>query len=81
MKEGDFSHRYMDNSDEVIDEKSQASDKFHCTRARADTKRSVFTIKATYQWALHGLVIQVLLFHCASYVAIDLNMQHWLQQN
>jgi flagella basal body P-ring formation protein FlgA len=32
-------------------------------------KRSIFTTKAIYQWALHGLVIQVVLFHCASSVA------------
>jgi hypothetical protein len=38
-------------------------------------------MKATYQWALHELVIQVFLFHCVSSVANDLQMQQWLQQN
>jgi hypothetical protein len=38
IKEGDFSHRHTDNSDEVSDEESQASDKFHCTSATTDTK-------------------------------------------
>jgi hypothetical protein len=38
-------------------------------------------MKATYQWALHGLVIQVVLLHCASSVANDLQKQQWLQQN
>jgi hypothetical protein len=81
MKEGDFSPRYMNNSDEVSYEKSQASDKFHCTGATAGTNMFFFTIKATYQWSLHGLVIQILLFHCDSSVANDLKMQHWRQQN
>jgi hypothetical protein len=35
-------------------------------------EKSVFTIKATYQGALHGLVIQVVLFHYASTVANNL---------
>jgi hypothetical protein len=29
-------------------------------------------MNATYEWALYGLVIQVVLFHCASSVAKDL---------
>jgi hypothetical protein len=29
----------------------------------------VLTMKATYRWVLHGLVSQVVLFHCASSVA------------
>jgi hypothetical protein len=32
-------------------------------------ERSVCILKAAYQWALHGLMIQVVLFHCASSVA------------
>jgi transcription elongation factor Elf1 len=36
----------MDNSDEFSDEESQASQKFHCTGATMDTKRSSFTVKA-----------------------------------
>jgi hypothetical protein len=79
-KRGGFSPRHVYNSDEVSDEESQASDKFHCTSVTMDTKKSVFIMKATYQWALHGLVIQVVLFHCASSVANDLQMQQWLQQ-
>jgi hypothetical protein len=39
IKEEDFSPRHMDNSDQVIDEESQASDKYHCTSATADTKK------------------------------------------
>jgi heterogeneous nuclear ribonucleoprotein F/H len=38
-------------------------------------------MKATYQCTLHGLVIQVVVFHYASSVADDLQMQQWLQQN
>jgi hypothetical protein len=29
---------------------------FHCTSAVRVTKKSIFTLKATYQWVLHGLV-------------------------
>jgi hypothetical protein len=32
-------------------------------------KRPVLIMKRTYQWALHGLVIQVVLSHCAPSVA------------
>jgi hypothetical protein len=39
IKEGDFSPRHVNNSDEVSDEESQASDKFHCTGATVDTKK------------------------------------------
>jgi hypothetical protein len=39
IKDGDFSPRRTDNSDEIIDEESQASDKFHCTGATTDTKK------------------------------------------
>jgi hypothetical protein len=82
IKEGDFSPSHADNSVEVSDEESQASDKFHCTSATTDTqKKSVSTMKATYQWVLHGLVIQFVLFHCALSVANDLQMQQRLQQN
>jgi hypothetical protein len=34
IKEGDFSPRHTDNSEE-----SEASDKFHCTSASTDTKK------------------------------------------
>jgi hypothetical protein len=34
-----FSTRHTDNSDEVSDEESQASDKFHCTSATTDKKK------------------------------------------
>jgi hypothetical protein len=33
IKEGDFSPRHTNNSDEVSDEESEPSDKFHCTSA------------------------------------------------
>jgi hypothetical protein len=79
--EWDFIPRHTDNSDGVSGEKSEACDKFHCASATTDTKRSVFTMKATYQWALHGLMVQVALFLCALSVANDLQMQQWLQQN
>jgi hypothetical protein len=36
-EEGHFSHRRVDNSDEVSDEESQASVKVHCTSATIDT--------------------------------------------
>jgi hypothetical protein len=36
-------------------------------------------MKAIYQWTLHGLVVKVL-FHCASPVVNDLQMQQWFQQ-
>jgi hypothetical protein len=39
IKEGNFSPRHTENSDEVRDEESQASDKFHCISATADTKK------------------------------------------
>jgi hypothetical protein len=39
IKEGNFSPRHTDNSDEFRDEESQASDKFHCTSATTDTKK------------------------------------------
>jgi hypothetical protein len=48
IKERDFSARHTDNSDEVGDEESEACDKFHCTSATTDIKRSVFTMKAMY---------------------------------
>jgi hypothetical protein len=41
IKEGDFSLRHMHNSDEVTDEESQASDKFHCTSATTDTIKAL----------------------------------------
>jgi hypothetical protein len=62
-KRGNFSLRNADHSNEVSDEESQAVDKFRCTKATTDTKMAVFTMKATYQWTLHRLVIQVVLFH------------------
>jgi hypothetical protein len=40
IKEGNFSSGHTDNSDEVNNEESQASDKFHCTRATAHTKKA-----------------------------------------
>jgi hypothetical protein len=52
-KKAYFSPRHTDNSDEVSDEESQVSNKFHRTSATTGPKRSVFTMKATYQWALH----------------------------
>jgi hypothetical protein len=33
-------------------------------------KRSIFTKKATYQWAVHASVIKVILYHSASSVAM-----------
>jgi hypothetical protein len=39
IKERDFSPRHMNNFDEVNDEESQASDQFHCTSAKTDTKK------------------------------------------
>jgi heterogeneous nuclear ribonucleoprotein F/H len=39
-KRGDFSPRHMDNSDDISDEESQASVKFHCTSATTDTKKA-----------------------------------------
>jgi hypothetical protein len=46
-----------------------------------DKKKDVFTIKATYQWTLHGPEIKAVLFLCSSSVANDLQMQQWLLQN
>jgi hypothetical protein len=40
IKEGDFSTRHTNNSVEVSDENSQASDKLHCTSATIDTKKA-----------------------------------------
>jgi hypothetical protein len=83
IKEVYFSPRHTDNSDEVSDEESQASNTFHCTSATKDTqkKKSIFTMKTTYQWALHRLVIQAVLFLHATSVANDLQTQQWLQPN
>jgi hypothetical protein len=39
IKVGDFSPMHTDNSDEVSGEESQVSEKFHCTSARADTRK------------------------------------------
>jgi hypothetical protein len=64
IKEGDFSRRHTNSSDEVSDEESKASVKFLCTSATMDTKKVVFTMKATYQCTLHGLVIQILISLC-----------------
>jgi hypothetical protein len=36
---GDFSPRHMDNYEEVSDEESLASDKFHCTSATMNTTK------------------------------------------
>ena len=39
----------------------------NCTalvQQRRTQKRFVFMMKVTYQWAIHGLVIQAVLFHC-----------------
>jgi hypothetical protein len=57
------------------------NDKFLTNFTAWIKKRSVFTMKATYQWTLHRLVIKAVLFLCASSVANDLQMQQWLQQN
>jgi hypothetical protein len=81
MEEDDSRARPTDNSDKVSDKELQSSESFHCNSATRDTKKSVFTTKATYQWVLRGLVIQVALFHCASSVANNLQMQQWLQKN
>jgi uncharacterized membrane protein YjfL (UPF0719 family) len=59
-KKGNLSPRHTDSCDEVSDKESQASDRFHCTSITVD-KKVLFL-----QWALHGLVIQVFLFHCAT---------------
>jgi hypothetical protein len=40
IKEREFGPRHTDNFDEVSDEESQASDKFHCTSATTDTKKA-----------------------------------------
>jgi hypothetical protein len=40
FEEGDFSPRHTGNCDEVSDEESQASDKFHCTIATTNTKKA-----------------------------------------
>jgi hypothetical protein len=74
IKEADFSRKHKDNSDEVSDEESQASDKFHYTNATTDTKK-VHLYKESYlSMALHGLVNQV------SYSILSCLWQ-WLQQN
>jgi hypothetical protein len=38
-------------------------------------------MKATYQWASQGLVIQSVLFNCSLSVVNDLQMQQWFQEN
>jgi hypothetical protein len=54
---------------------------FTALMKRQTHKKFVFMLKATYQWAFNGLVIKYVLFHCASSLAIDLQMQQLLQQN
>lgn len=39
IKEGDFSPKHTNSSNEVSDEESEASDKFHCNSATVDTKK------------------------------------------
>jgi hypothetical protein len=51
--------RHTYNSDEISGEESQASDKLSCICASTDTEGPVFTIKATYHWALHALAILI----------------------
>jgi hypothetical protein len=71
----------LHNSDKDIDVESQGSDKFHCTSATTDTKKVRFYNESYLSTALHGLVIQVVLFRCVSSVTNNLQMQQWLQQN
>jgi hypothetical protein len=79
IREGDFSPRHTDNSDEVSDGQSQASDIFYCTCATTDIKKVRLYNESNYDWALHELVIQIILFHCASSVENDLKMEQKLQ--
>jgi hypothetical protein len=44
----DFSPRHTDNSDEVSDEESQASDKFHCTSVKTDTEKKICLYNKSY---------------------------------
>jgi hypothetical protein len=74
IKDGDFSPRHTNNYDEVSDEESKALTNFTALVQQQTQKKSIFTMKATYQWALHELVIEVVLFVCASYVANNLQM-------
>jgi hypothetical protein len=46
--------------------------------ARAHYRAALRRLRNT---ALHGLVIQAVLFFCASCVTNNLEMQQWLQQN
>jgi hypothetical protein len=49
----------MNNSDEVSNEKSQASDKFHCTGAATDTKKVCLYNESYLSIGfIHGLLIQ-----------------------
>jgi hypothetical protein len=41
IKEEEFSPWHTNNSDEVSDKESQASEKFHCTSATTDTKKDL----------------------------------------
>jgi hypothetical protein len=81
IKEGDFSPRHVDNSDEVSEEESQASDKFHCTSATTDTKKvnlyNVSYLSMGFTWTGDSSCP----IRCASSAANNLQMQQWLQQN
>jgi hypothetical protein len=66
IRRGNFTPRHTDNSDELSDEESQASDKFHCTSATTDTKK-VHLCNESY--------LSSCLFHCAPSVANNLQMQ------
>jgi uncharacterized integral membrane protein len=57
--------------------KNHKPNKFHFTSATMDTKKILLYNESYLSMALHGLVIQVVLYHCASSVANNLQMQQW----
>jgi hypothetical protein len=63
IKEGDLRPIHTDISDEVSDEESQTSGKFHCTSATTDTKKGRLYNESYLSRGLHGLVIEMALYY------------------
>jgi hypothetical protein len=49
-KEGDFSPRHTDNSNDISGDESPASDKLHCTSATTDPKKVHLYNESYFTW-------------------------------
>jgi hypothetical protein len=61
IKEGDFSPRHKTFLMRLVMKAHKLLSNFTALLQQQTQETSVFTVKATYQWDLHGLVIQVVL--------------------